>query len=125
MRADELKPTINDTGFGYITIKGSKIEHDIVIRLSGEINPNPSMRRITPARIIAATATAKGVLAYFLIKISYDVYFFTKRYVSWVFSKISLIELTCTYITSWLDCPVLADHLALVQLRIDCLKYFD
>ena len=32
-----MKPTINDTGFGYITIKGSKIEHDIVIRLSGEI----------------------------------------------------------------------------------------
>ena len=37
MRADEMKPTINDTGFGYITIKGSKIKHDIVIRLSGEI----------------------------------------------------------------------------------------
>lgn len=37
MRADEMKPTINDTGFGYITIKGSRIEHDIVIRLSGEI----------------------------------------------------------------------------------------
>ncbi len=37
MRAVEMKPTINDTGFGYITIKGSKIKHDIVIRLSGEI----------------------------------------------------------------------------------------
>ena len=32
-----MKPTISDTGFGYITIEGSKIEHDIVIRLSGEI----------------------------------------------------------------------------------------
>ena len=32
-----MKPVISDTGFGYITIEGSKIEHDIVIRLSGEI----------------------------------------------------------------------------------------
>ena len=32
-----MKPGISDTGFGYITIEGSKIEHDIVIRLSGEI----------------------------------------------------------------------------------------
>ena len=37
MRDEEMKPTINDTGFGYIIIKGSRIEHDIVIRLSGEI----------------------------------------------------------------------------------------
>jgi hypothetical protein len=33
----EMKPAISDSGFGYITIEGSKIEHDIVIRLSGEI----------------------------------------------------------------------------------------
>ena len=32
-----MKPVIGDTGFGYITIESSKIEHDIVIRLSGEI----------------------------------------------------------------------------------------
>ena len=32
-----MKPAINDTGFGYITVEGSKIEHDIVIRLSGKI----------------------------------------------------------------------------------------
>jgi hypothetical protein len=32
-----MKPAIGDTGFGYITIEGSKIEHDIVIRLSGKI----------------------------------------------------------------------------------------
>jgi hypothetical protein len=32
-----MKPVISDTGFGSITIEGSKIEHDIVIRLSGEI----------------------------------------------------------------------------------------
>jgi hypothetical protein len=32
-----MKPDISDTGFGYITIEGSKIEHDIVIQLSGEI----------------------------------------------------------------------------------------
>lgn len=32
-----MKPAISDTGFGYITIEGSKIEHDIVIRLSGEV----------------------------------------------------------------------------------------
>ena len=32
-----MKPGISDTGFGYITIEGSTIEHDIVIRLSGEI----------------------------------------------------------------------------------------
>jgi hypothetical protein len=32
-----MKPVIGDTSFGYITIESSKIEHDIVIRLSGEI----------------------------------------------------------------------------------------
>jgi hypothetical protein len=32
-----MKPAINNTGFGYITIEGSKIEHDILIRLSGKI----------------------------------------------------------------------------------------
>jgi len=32
-----MKPAISDTGFGYITIEGSKIDHDIIIRLSGEI----------------------------------------------------------------------------------------
>ena len=31
-----MKPGISDTGFGYITVEGSKIEHDIVIRLSGK-----------------------------------------------------------------------------------------
>ena len=34
---EEMKPAISDTGFGYITIEGSKIEHDIIIRLSGEV----------------------------------------------------------------------------------------
>jgi len=32
-----MKPNIDDTEFGYITIDGDKIEHDIVIRLSGEV----------------------------------------------------------------------------------------
>lgn len=32
-----MKPAISDTDFGSIIIEGSKIEHDIVIRLSGEI----------------------------------------------------------------------------------------
>lgn len=32
-----MKPAISDTGFGYITIGGSRIEYDIVIRLSGEV----------------------------------------------------------------------------------------
>jgi hypothetical protein len=32
-----MKPVIKDTGFGYIKVEGSRIEHDIVIRLSGEI----------------------------------------------------------------------------------------
>jgi len=32
-----MKPAILDTGFGYITVEGVKIEHDIVIRLSGKI----------------------------------------------------------------------------------------
>ena len=32
-----MKPVISNTGFGYITIEGSRIEHDILIRLSGEI----------------------------------------------------------------------------------------
>jgi hypothetical protein len=36
-RRHEMKPAIGDTGFGYISVDGLKIEHDIVIRLSGKI----------------------------------------------------------------------------------------
>ena len=32
-----MKPSINDSGFGYIIIEDSKIDYDIIIRLSGEI----------------------------------------------------------------------------------------
>jgi hypothetical protein len=32
-----MKPAISGTGFGYITIGGSKIDHDIIIRMSGEV----------------------------------------------------------------------------------------
>ena len=32
-----MKPTIDKTGFGYLQVESSKIKHDIVIRLSGEI----------------------------------------------------------------------------------------
>ena len=32
-----MKPVIYDSGFGYITVEGSKIDHDIIIRLSGVI----------------------------------------------------------------------------------------
>ena len=32
-----MKPAIGDTGFGYISVEGSRIEHDIVIRLSGKV----------------------------------------------------------------------------------------
>ena len=32
-----MKPAIDKTGFGYLQIEGSKIKHDIVIRISGEI----------------------------------------------------------------------------------------
>lgn len=32
-----MKPAIDDTGFGYISVEGSKIDHDIVIRLSGKV----------------------------------------------------------------------------------------
>ena len=32
-----MKPAIQGTGFGYITVKEEKIEHDILIRLSGEV----------------------------------------------------------------------------------------
>lgn len=32
-----MKPNIDDTEFGYITVDGDKIKHDIVIRLSGKI----------------------------------------------------------------------------------------
>ena len=32
-----MKPAIDNTGFGYITVEGSKIEHDIMIRLSGRV----------------------------------------------------------------------------------------
>ena len=37
MGGDKMKPAISDTGFGYITIEGLKIENDIVIRRSGMI----------------------------------------------------------------------------------------
>jgi len=36
LEVTDMKPAISDTGFGYITVEGSKIEHDIVIRLSGK-----------------------------------------------------------------------------------------
>jgi hypothetical protein len=32
-----MYPWINSTGFGYIVVEGSRIENDIVIRLSGKI----------------------------------------------------------------------------------------
>ena len=32
-----MKPAIQETGFGYITVKDEKIDHDILIRLSGEV----------------------------------------------------------------------------------------
>lgn len=32
-----MKPEIGETGFGYITVEGSRIEHDIIIRLSGRV----------------------------------------------------------------------------------------
>jgi hypothetical protein len=32
-----MKPEISKTGFGYLVIDGARIDHDIVIRLSGEI----------------------------------------------------------------------------------------
>lgn len=32
-----MKPTIDGTKFGSITIEGNKIEHDIVIRLNGDV----------------------------------------------------------------------------------------
>jgi hypothetical protein len=32
-----MKPVISDTAFGHITVEGSRIEHDIVIGLSGTI----------------------------------------------------------------------------------------
>jgi len=33
-----MKPTINDTGFGYIAIDGETIEHDVVIDLLGQVS---------------------------------------------------------------------------------------
>ncbi|MGC9393406.1 MAG: Mth938-like domain-containing protein [Anaerolineae bacterium] len=32
-----MKPTIDDTKFGSITIEGEKIRHDVVIRLNGDV----------------------------------------------------------------------------------------
>jgi hypothetical protein len=32
-----MRPTIDDTHFGSITIDGAEIEHDVLIRLSGEV----------------------------------------------------------------------------------------
>ncbi|MDP3642303.1 MAG: MTH938/NDUFAF3 family protein [Bacteroidota bacterium] len=31
-----MKPVLSDSGFGYITVEDLKIDHDIIIRLSGE-----------------------------------------------------------------------------------------
>lgn len=31
-----MKPVLKDSGFGYITVNSQKIDHDIIIRLSGE-----------------------------------------------------------------------------------------
>lgn len=32
-----MKPVLRDSGFGHITVEGLKMDHDIIIRLSGEI----------------------------------------------------------------------------------------
>jgi hypothetical protein len=32
-----MKPTISDTEFGFVILGSSRIEHDIVIRLSGKV----------------------------------------------------------------------------------------
>ena len=32
-----MRPQIDSTGFGFITINGETFEHDVIIRLSGEI----------------------------------------------------------------------------------------
>ncbi len=32
-----MKPDLVDSGFGFITAEGQKIDHDIMIRLSGKI----------------------------------------------------------------------------------------
>ncbi len=32
-----MKPIINDTSFGSITINGEKFQHDVIIRLSGKV----------------------------------------------------------------------------------------
>ena len=32
-----MKPVLRDSGFGHITVEGLKFDHDIIIRLSGEI----------------------------------------------------------------------------------------
>ncbi len=32
-----MKPLLSDAGFGYITVDGQKIDHDIIIRISGEV----------------------------------------------------------------------------------------
>jgi len=32
-----MKPVLRDSGFGHITVESLKIDHDIIIRLSGEI----------------------------------------------------------------------------------------
>jgi hypothetical protein len=32
-----MKPAIRDTGFGFISVEGTRIEYDILIRLSGKV----------------------------------------------------------------------------------------
>jgi hypothetical protein len=32
-----MNPALRDTGFGFISVEGTRIEHDILIRLSGKV----------------------------------------------------------------------------------------
>ncbi len=32
-----MEPTLNDTGFGYITVEGQRVKHDILIRRDGAV----------------------------------------------------------------------------------------
>src|SRR5437879_3338938 len=37
LRSDEMQPSIDQTTFGSITIEGNVFEHDVIIRLSGQV----------------------------------------------------------------------------------------
>ena len=50
-----MKPSIDQTSFGSITIEGTTFEHDVIIRLNGQVVSRPPFATMywTPAQMLA------------------------------------------------------------------------